>query len=86
MSEDVITIKKQTIVLTVLKSDLVEVKETGDGLVFNLMGGMHLSLIEGSMPLEVKRAISNAIKSFKNVNITVDLMNYAQPVSVTPNK
>ena len=86
MNEDSITIKKQTIVLTVLRSDLVEVKETGDGIVFNLMGGLHLSLLEPSMPLEVKRAISNSVNSFKNVNITVDLMNYAQPVSVTPNK
>ena len=86
MNEDSITIKKQTIVLTVLRSDLVEVKETGDGIVFNLMGGLHLSLLEPSMPLEVKRVISNSVNSFKNVNITVDLMNYAQPVSVTPNK
>jgi len=84
--EDVITIKKQTIILEVLKSDLIEVKETGDGIVFNLMGGLHLTLIEPSMPLEIKRAISNSIKSFNNVNITVDLMNYAKPVSVTPNK
>lgn len=85
-SEDKIVIKKQTIVLSVIKSDLVEVKETGDGLVFNLQGGMHLTLIEPRMPVEVKRAIFNAVHTFKNVNLEIDLMDYVTPVKVTPNK
>jgi len=83
---DTITIKKETIVLSILRSDLVEIKETGDGIVFNLMGGLHLSLTELGMPLEVKRVIFNSVVSFKNVNLTIDLMNYAKPVTISPNK
>ncbi len=85
-NEDRIEIKKQTIILSILRSDLVEVKETGDGIVFNLQGGMHLTLIEPNMPLEIKRAIFNAVQSFNNVNLDIDLMNYRTPVKVTPNK
>ena len=40
-----ITIKKNTIILNVLRSDLVEVKESGDGVIFSLKGGMDLSVV-----------------------------------------
>jgi hypothetical protein len=85
-NEDKIVIKKQTINLSIIKSDLVEVKETGDGLVFNLQGGMHLTVIEPQMPLEVKRVIFNAVHTFKKVNLEIDLMDYKTPVKITPNK
>lgn len=78
-----IIIKKQTIVLEVDRTDLVEVKETGDGIVFNLQGGLYLTLIDIRMPLEVKRAIYTAFNLFKKANITIDLMNYLKPVTVT---
>jgi len=77
-----IVIKKQTINLTIMRSDLIEVKETGDGVVFNLQGNLHMTLTDPRMPLEVKRAISVAVNTFKAANIVVDLMNYVQPVTV----
>lgn len=78
-----VTIKKETIILTVNKSDLIEVKETGDGMVFNLKGGLYFTLMDMRMPLEVKRAISTAVNRFKAANLVIDLMNYVHPVSVT---
>jgi hypothetical protein len=78
-----IVIKKQTIVLEIERTDLVEVKETGDGIVFNLQGGLHLSLIDMNMPLEVKRVIYTACNSFKKANLVIDLMSYLKPVKAT---
>ncbi|MCK5607708.1 hypothetical protein KAR91_37835 [Candidatus Pacearchaeota archaeon] len=77
-----ITIKKNTIILNVLRSDLVEVKESGDGVIFSLKGGMDLSVVDLRMPLEVKRAVKIGIDKFDKNDIIIDLMNYVNPVLV----
>jgi len=75
-----ITIKKHTILLTINRSDLVEVKETGDGMVFNLQGNLHMTLTDPRMPLEAKRSIAVALNTFKTTDLVVDLLNYVKPV------
>ena len=60
--------------------DLAEVKESHDGIVFNLKNGLYLYATDTYMPNSTKQLIKLTIDKFKNVNIVVDLRNYTQPV------
>ena len=82
VKDPTITVKKQTIVLKVKRSDMVDVKGTGDGIVFNLLGGLFLTLTDINMPLETKQAITTSFKTFTKVDIIIDLMNYVKPVFI----
>jgi len=77
-----ITIKRGVVVFTIYRSDLIEVKETGDGMVFNLKEGLHIVLTDMGMPPETKKAVYNSVNAFSKANVVVDLTNYVQPVSV----
>lgn len=77
-----ITVKKHTIVLNVQRSDLIEVKESSDGIIFQLKGGIDFSVTDLMMPLEVKRTIKISVDKFENNDIVIDLMNYIKPVMV----
>jgi hypothetical protein len=77
-----IKIIKKTINLEVLRSDLVDVTPSADGIIFSLKGGLTLMLVETGMPFEVKNVIKEFINRVVNKDIIVDLMDYEKPVRI----
>jgi len=79
-----IVIKKGNIDIKMLRSDLIDVAETPDGINFNFTNGMNLYVIDTDMPLATKNVMTNTANSFDGVNLTFDLGNYQKPVVATP--
>ncbi len=80
MSE--ITIKKGSVVVTCKRSDLMEVSETHDGIVFKFKDGIDLYQIDHHMPVHVKQIMSNSAVSFDKGKLIFDLNNYQIPIKV----
>ena len=75
-----VTIKKQGIVLTVDRSNIVTADPTYDGVLFQLKHGISIQLTDSYLPSEAKQLISNSLNSFPNANLLVDFDNYKKPV------
>ncbi len=75
-------VEKQTIILDVLRSDLVDVKPSPDGIIFELKGGLSLILVEMGMPLSVKNVIKSTIDRIGDKDLIVNLMNYEKPIQI----
>lgn len=83
MSEDVtITIKKGPFKLTVPRSELIDVSETHDGVVFNFKGGLQLYQIDNFMQQSTKQIMSNTADSYPGKKLIFDLANMRQPALV----
>jgi len=80
MSE--IVIKKKGIITTLKRENLIEIHETGDGVVFNFKHGLHLTYIDPHMPMTPKNIMKNAADSFNAKKIIFDLDNYTSPTSI----
>ena len=66
------------------KKNVIEVKHTGDGMVFILKETMFISYQDSYLPSSVKDTIVQMCMSTKDdVNITIDLSNYRQPVALS---
>jgi hypothetical protein len=76
-----VTIKKGTMNLTVDRSELVEIADTHDGMVFNFKGGVHLYNTDPNMSLQTKGLI-RAADGFPKGDIVIDLANYQKPATV----
>ena len=76
-----VTIKKGTMSLTVDRSELIEVADTHDGIVFNFKQGVHLYNTDPDMSLQTKNLI-RAADGFPKGDIVFDLTNYIKPASV----
>ena len=79
-----ITIKKGSINITMNRSDLVEVKETHDGVCFNFMGGLHLYMTDSLMPLETKNLMRQGADNFPKAHLTFNLNDYRKPCIAEP--
>lgn len=83
MADDVnIVIKKGTFNLTVPRSELVDVAETPDGVVFNFKGGIQLHFIDNFMQQGTKQVIKNTADSFPGKKLIFDLDNVRHPAMV----
>ena len=83
MAEDTkIIIKKGTLKLEVQRSDLVEVNETHDGIVFNFKGGLSLYYTDNFMPQGMKEVVKNTANHFSEQKIIFDLDNQSRPAMV----
>ena len=76
-----IIIKKGTMELKIDRSELIEIADTHDGIVFNFKGGMHLYNTDPDMPLQTKGLI-RAADGFTKGDIIFDLTNYIKPATV----
>ena len=77
-----ITIKNGSLKLEVDRSELIEVSETPDGVVFNFKGGLQLHKIEQFMPTSVKQIIKNTADNYPDLNLIFELDNPKIPARV----
>ena len=77
-----ITIKKGSMVLTVDRSELIEICETHDGVVFNLKNGLQLQYTDQFMPQHTKEILRNTSNHFAEQKIVFDLDNEKQPAFI----
>ena len=75
-----VTIKQGEFELKVPRSELVEVQETADGIVFKFKGGLVVEKLDQYMPLQMKRLIKATSDGFDEASLEVDLANQAKPV------
>ena len=78
-----ITINKKESSVIIQRSDLIEVSETHDGLVFKLKNGIDLFITDAYMPAPFKRQVKVSVDKFDKSNIVVDLANPSAPVSIS---
>jgi hypothetical protein len=81
--DTVLTIKKQSIVFKVNRTDVVTAQPKYDGVVFQLKHGMLVDFTDQFLPTEAKDLICNSLNSFPNANIEVNFDNYKKPVSAS---
>jgi hypothetical protein len=79
--EFTVTIKRATMVMTMDRTDLVQVDPTPDGVAFSFKHGVHIVLTDQFLPLEAKELI-RAANSFPRGNIVFDLNNYKKPAYI----
>jgi hypothetical protein len=77
-----VVIKRGTMEFKFDRTNLINVEQTHDGVVFNFKYGLILNLVDSYMPLETKQLIKNA-DAFPNGNIIFDLNNYKQPAALS---
>lgn len=77
-----ITIKKGQLKLTVPRSELVDVSETHDGVVFNFKGGIQFYYTNPYMQSATKNIMKNTADSFEGKKLIFDLDNARHPVLV----
>lgn len=86
MSRLMIILKKNNKeIVSIERSNIIDVKPTYDGIVFNCKEGLTLSYTDSNMPPSVKDLITNSCNSFQNTSLTVDLSNFKTPVLATMN-
>ena len=77
-----VVIKKGTLKLELKRSDLVEVNETHDGVVFNFKDGLSLYYENNFMPQGMKEIIKNTANHFPEKKLIFDLDNESKPAMV----
>jgi len=79
--EYTVTIKRGTIVVKSDRTDLIQIDETYDGIVFSFKSGLHVQITDQFLPTETKVLIKNA-NTFPKGNLVFDLNNYRKPTSL----
>lgn len=82
--ETIATVKRQSILLKLNRSDIVSADPTYDGIMFQMKYGIMIQFTDAFMPSEAKQLISNSVNSFPNANLIIDLDNYRKPVVASP--
>ena len=80
--EPMVKIRKGRVDMSVKRSNIMEVKQTHDGMVFNLVDGVHIYVTDTFMPNETKEKVILTFVSFQNVGLVFDLINYKTPARV----
>jgi hypothetical protein len=78
--EIVINKKNHKIILN--RDDIIEIKHTHDGLVFNLKGNMYIYITDINMPVNVKNRYVVSFETFDNANLIFNIHDYNNPVKV----
>ena len=81
MSE-MIVIKQKNFELKVKRSELVQVDETADGVVFHFKNGLSLIKNDQFMPSSVKQIMKNTADSYEGSKLVYELDNPQRPVYV----
>jgi hypothetical protein len=63
------------------RSNLIEVQQSYDGMVFTFKNGFLLTYTDSYMPSSSKDLIVNSANSFSTANLVIDLINYTKPIS-----
>lgn len=82
MSEEMILIKKGSLEFNLPKSELVDVSETHDGVVFNFKGGIQIYYTNNFLQSSTKQMIKQALDAFHGKKIIIDLDNVRRPALV----
>ena len=77
-----IKIKNGKLNIEVDRSELVEVVETPDGVVFNFKGGVQICKNDQFMPSSIKQIIKNTADNFPEQNLIFELDNPQRPAFV----
>jgi len=81
MSETLVTIKKgNNEFVKTLRSNLITVEPSHDGIVFTFKEGIQIYITDQYMPAFAKDVMSNTSNSFPTADLIFDLSNYRQPV------
>jgi len=80
--EGTITIKRGPLKVNVPRSELVDVSETHDGVVFNFKGGIQIYYTNNFMQTSTKNLIKNTADNYPGKKIIFDLDNQRQPALV----
>jgi len=80
MSE--IIIKQKNFELKVKRSELVQLDETADGVVFQFKNGLSLIKNDQFMPLHVKNIMKNTSDNYPDKKLVFELDNHKRPVIV----
>ena len=82
MTEATITINRGPLNLTVPRSELVDVSETHDGVVFNFKGGVQLYYTNNFMQQGAKQIMANTADSYPGKKLIFNLDDSRKPVFV----
>jgi len=77
-----IIIKSKNFELKVDRSELVQLDETADGVVFQFKNGLSLMKSEPHMPSSVKQIMKNTADNFPDQKLVFELDNPKRPVYV----
>ena len=77
-----IIIKSKNFELKVDRSELVQLDETADGVVFQFKDGLSLMKSEPHMPSSVKQIMKNTADNFPDQKLVFELDNPKRPVYV----
>lgn len=80
--KDTVLIKKESLKITLDRSDLSEIKETPDGVIFNFKFGYSLVVVDNYMPLDYKGRIRAADTAFAKGSLVFDMNNRTNPVTI----
>ena len=80
MSE--IIIKQKNFEVKVKRSELVQLDETADGVVFQFKNGLSLIKIDQFMPNNVKNIMKNTSDNYPDKKLVFELDNHKRPVYV----
>lgn len=80
MSE--IIIKQKNFELKVKRSELVQLDETADGVVFQFKNGLSLIKIDQFMPNNIKNIMKNTSDNYPDKKLVFELDNPKRPVYV----
>ena len=75
-------IKQKNFELTVERSELVQIDETADGVVFQFKGGLSLMKNNQFMPSGVKQIMKNTADNYPDRKLVYELDNPKKPVYV----
>lgn len=75
-------IKAKNFELTVDRSELVQLDETADGVVFQFKNGLSLMKIEPLMPSSIKQIMKNTADNFPDQKLVFEMDNPKRPVYV----
>ena len=83
MAEDnIVSIKRGLLKITVPRTELIDVSETHDGVAFNFKGGIQFYYTNNFMQQATKNIIKNTADSFPGKRLIFDLDNPRQPALV----
>ena len=79
--EYTVTIKRAKMVMTMDRTDLVQVDQTPSGVAFSFKHGVHILVEDQNMPNMTKDLVK-AANQYPKGNIVFDLNNYLKPASI----
>ncbi len=83
MNEPMVKISKGPMKVELPKDGLLNIIETSDGIIFKIQGGTEIIIQDLKMPTTTKQIISTSFMKVLKGSLTIDLLNYKAPVSIS---